>query len=121
MRKCRYCHEDKLIEQFDIANKIKGKEYRRWKCKTCYLQMKLDRRKRQRQWLNEYKMTLSCEKCGFSDWRCIEFHHENNDKEFNVSEMIGWGKDTIIREIEKCIPLCANCHRIVEFENRGIG
>jgi hypothetical protein len=40
----------------------------------------------------------------------LEFHHEG-DKEFNISSMSGRRLSTLDSEIEKCICVCANCHR----------
>ena len=60
-----------------------------------------------------YKKTLSCDHCELSDHRVLEFHHIG-DKDLNVSKMVnhGYGWDRIQKEIEKCIPLCCNCHRL---------
>lgn len=66
----------------------------------------------------EYKKTLSCKRCGNSDHRVLDFHHQN-DKDKNVSALVhrgyAWGR--IEEEINKCIPLCANCHRLEHWEN----
>ena len=63
--------------------------------------------------LIDYKKTLSCKSCGLEDYRVLEFHHLG-DKENNISRMVGVGYSwkTINKEIEKCIALCSNCHRI---------
>lgn len=47
-----------------------------------------------------------------------DFHHINPDeKDFGIARIIGrtWGK--IIPELDKCVLLCANCHRIRHNEN----
>jgi hypothetical protein len=66
----------------------------------------------------EYKKTLSCLDCGKSDFRFMEFDHINNDKEHNVSAMIskGFCWENILKEINKCEPVCANCHNIRTWE-----
>jgi hypothetical protein len=57
-----------------------------------------------------------CELCGYS--RCIEaleFHHLNHaDKDFGISDK-GYTRswDRVKRELDKCLLLCANCHREV--------
>ena len=55
-----------------------------------------------------------CELCGYS--RCIEaleFHHtDSSGKDFSISEKgytRSWGK--VQEELDKCMLLCANCHR----------
>jgi len=71
------------------------------------------RRKKIRQLAVEYKGG-QCEKCGYN--RCIEaleFHHSNSSgKDFSISEK-GYTRswDAVKEELNKCVLLCANCHR----------
>ena len=66
-----------------------------------------------RQFVYEYKQTHPCEICGEADPRCLDFHHNNGDKELAISRMAGRGYSPkkILAEIAKCQVLCANCHR----------
>ena len=54
-----------------------------------------------------------CSKCGYS--RCqeaLDFHHVNpKGKEFTVSSFFNLSWKRIQKEVEKCVLLCANCHR----------
>lgn len=119
-RTCRYCNEPKLLQDFEIANIVNGKEYRRHKCKTCYGKRKLARRRELQSWLQNYKQKLSCERCGNDDYRVLDFHHRDpKTKEHEVGTSIGrWGPARIEREIKKCQVFCSNCHRIVHWEWR---
>lgn len=57
-----------------------------------------------------------CALCAEKEPCCIDFHHMNpKEKEFNISKACQEYKDldSIKREIDKCILLCANCHRKV--------
>jgi len=88
----------------------KNKEHARSKIK--------DRRKYIRQWFKEIKSELKCKKCGEDDPCCIELHHRDpSEKDITLNEAVnkGWGKDRILRELAKCDPLCANCHRKLHF------
>jgi hypothetical protein len=60
-----------------------------------------------------YKKTLRCAHYGLADHRVLEFHHIGN-KDLKVSAIVnqGYSWDRIQKEIEKCIPLCCNCHRL---------
>ena len=76
------------------------------------------RRKKVRQMAVEYKGGR-CERCGYS--KCIEaleFHHANpSGKDFSISDngyTRGWSK--VREELDKCILLCANCHREIHAE-----
>ncbi len=72
--------------------------------------------------LDDYKKTLACERCGFADYRALEFHHDDrHEKDFNVADMIrsDLSIEAIEREIKKCVVLCSNCHQIEHYEERG--
>ncbi len=64
----------------------------------------------------EYKGN-KCQICGYDKCiRALEFHHlKKEEKSFGLSESgltRSWAK--ILVELDKCILLCANCHREVE-------
>lgn len=44
----------------------------------------------------------------------LDFDHIDNDKEKEISRAIqlGWSKEHLLSEIEKCDLVCAVCHRI---------
>ena len=93
-----------------------------------YHKRRVRQRKREiRQWFNEYKSGLSCFRCGMSGKECswiIEFHHRDpTEKRDLVTYMAanGYGRDSIMREIRKCDPVCANCHRIIHHEEKQEG
>lgn len=61
-----------------------------------------------------------CEVCGY--YRCIEaleFHHkDSSEKDFSISQKgytRSWKK--VKMELDKCILLCANCHREIHVQN----
>jgi len=68
--------------------------------------------------LLDYKKNISCNSCGLHDHRVMEFHHIK-DKKYVIAKMPGKGYcwETIKKEIDKCIPLCSNCHRIIHYED----
>ena len=57
-----------------------------------------------------------CVKCGYN--KCIaalDFHHiDPTQKDVQISMNSGW--ERIKEEIEKCILVCANCHREIHYE-----
>ncbi|QCC55843.1 homing endonuclease associated repeat-containing protein [Natronorubrum bangense] len=75
----------------------------------------LQRQNAHRAWANELQRTRGgCNRCAEQDPACLDFHHVDEDeKEMAVGKMIsfGYSRDRIKAEIEKCIVLCANCHR----------
>lgn len=63
-----------------------------------------------RAWLSEYKATVGCVDCGFSDSRALDFDHVRGDKHLNIS--FAKSRAQAEQEIEKCEVRCSNCHRI---------
>lgn len=62
-------------------------------------------------YLIEYLRARPCADCGEDDVLVLEFDHLS-DKHFNISGGLpGKAWDVILREIEKCEVVCANCHR----------
>lgn len=66
-----------------------------------------------------YIMGEKCQICGYN--KCdaaLEFHHCNsNEKDFNLSNGNCRSLEKDLHEARKCILLCANCHREVEYNN----
>ena len=58
-----------------------------------------------------------CSRCGYDKHLfTLDFHHTKGNKEEVVSKLIkDYSKQKALKEIEKCILLCANCHREVHF------
>ena len=57
-----------------------------------------------------------CQICGYSKYQgALDLHHIKGDKEFGIGERgytRSWEK--IKTELDKCILVCANCHRELE-------
>ena len=73
-----------------------------------------DRLKVRRERLDNYKLNVGCEICGYDKHpAALDFHHKDPTlKKFNISNSLptrNW--DRILEEIEKCDIICANCHR----------
>jgi hypothetical protein len=78
------------------------------------------RKKRNHGFIQEFKRTHACVRCGESEPCCLDFHHLDPSAKFDtVSRMglAGFGLEKIKVEIAKCEMLCANCHRRV---HRGL-
>lgn len=57
-----------------------------------------------------------CSLCGYCRYQgALDLHHAVGEKEFGMGHR-GYSKswNVIKREIDKCVLLCANCHREVE-------
>ncbi len=69
---------------------------------------------RNQAFVNQYKRERGCLICSEAEPAALDFHHLiAEDKESAVSSMIysGLSVKTLLKEINKCVVLCANCHR----------
>lgn len=83
-------------------------------CKKCRKEYSAERRLALKLKAVEYKGG-QCVRCDYSDKTYLsvfEFHHlDPKEKDFSISSTYkSWNK--IVPELDKCILLCANCHRI---------
>lgn len=71
---------------------------------------------KKRNFVNEYKSSRGCSICE-KEFRsyCLDFHHiDDSEKDFNVgASLSSWKK--LESELEKCIVVCANCHREIHY------
>ena len=66
-------------------------------------------------WVAE-KKSEACADCGNTyDPVCMDYHHlDETDKKWSISLMVNgdWSKKRIQEEMDKCVLLCSNCHRL---------
>lgn len=124
---CNVCGQEKPLTEFNFRDKRKG-TYRA-QCKECLHRRKnelyqLKYKERYKDKLKENKRkrrtiirdlikqlkSCGCLICGETDACCLDFHHLR-DKSFSICENPDISKSLLMKEIEKCIVLCANCHR----------
>lgn len=126
MKICSKCNQNKPTTEFYKNAKNKKTGLSTW-CKECQkANKKIDYQNNRDRYLNnvfenskwfmDLKVGLKCSKCGFDHPAALDFHHINpNEKEFNISlskSAYKSNKEGLLKEMEKCIILCSNCHRI---------
>jgi len=106
---------------FGVALTTPTKVYRRRKCRHCYRKTKKRLQQSYRKELDRYKKQQRCSRCGLEDHRVLDYHHQG-EKDFSLGNAVrnGYGWKRIAKEMEKCIVLCANCHRILHYEQRRV-
>jgi len=88
-------------------------------CKKCHNKYSVERWQSNKKRAVEYKGG-KCERCGYN--KCIdalEFHHidpSEKDKNFGNIKIRKWEDQK--KELDKCICVCANCHREIHLELR---
>ena len=75
------------------------------------------RRKKYRDFTDEYKLESGCEICGYNEHACaLQFDHRDpSEKLFDVSRGRDYPWKVFLAEIAKCRVLCANCHAVYTF------
>ena len=106
-------------KEYYIKNREKilkhQKQYQKDNIKKISLRKRKYRKKiskEKRQYVSDYKLSKGCSICGYN--KCasaLDFHH-NGDKNFNISWAVSqFELKDIKKEMDKCMILCANCHR----------
>ena len=69
--------------------------------------------------INEFKSS-GCVLCGETDIRCLDLHHvEPKTKTCSVSMLRSISESKLEDELDKCVVLCANCHRKTHDGNKN--
>ncbi len=73
---------------------------------------------KRRQLIAQYKLDQGCAICGYKGHPdALDFDHlPGTDKKAAVSQMYRAAWTEVMKEIEKCQILCANCHRIISAQ-----
>lgn len=116
-KKCCGCEKIKSLNEFYVA---KGKEKGQSLCKSCFNNYCIKRWQETKIKAIQYKGN-KCVDCDVphpeypSD--VYEFHHLNKkEKDFNWTQLRLKSWDKIKLELDKCVLLCANCHRIRHYK-----
>ena len=131
MKTCIDCKQEKQTKQFPFD---KSRNRYLSVCKQCtairtenYRQNNKDKWRQQskthslkhKNVINEWKLQ-GCIKCGDKRHYVIDAHHlDPTQKEFSIGTSMR-GINITKSELEKCIPLCSNCHREFHYLNTTI-
>lgn len=121
LKKCPKCGEikDRKLDFYQLKNqntKVNGF------CKPCLLESNAERRRLVKEKAIEY-LGGKCKSCGYN--KCIgslDFHHlDPLQKDSNYSSFKGIFNKRLTDELDKCILLCANCHRELHYNENTLG
>jgi len=110
---CRRCKTSKSSRDFYACNI--GTKFEKI-CKQCILDYKNSIVIKRKVWGVRY-LGGECSKCkiGYNDENLVifDFHHKDKKtKKSSWSFMRYWSIKRIKKELDKCILLCSNCHRL---------
>lgn len=85
-------------------------------CRTCFNQRTKKRYRANKERAVAYKGGR-CQRCGYSgSVAALDFHHlDRANKRFTIGQVKNRSFDKLRDELDKCILLCSNCHRELEF------
>lgn len=112
-RFCSFCKEHKMKTNFHIKKYIDNKKIYHSYCKKCFSKYCNNRWVKKKLKAIEYKggKCLDCKQQ--YPYQVYDFHHlDPNKKEFNWDKLRLRSFEHIKKELEKCVLLCSNCHRI---------
>ena len=126
LKKCKSCDVEHPISEFHRNRRSSDGHH--YQCKLCVAvqrkgeytgavarrkrQYAIERRQNHQAVINEVKRA-GCRLCEEKEISCMDFHHvDPTQKNFILgSENAGRSLASILAEIDKCVVLCANCHR----------
>ena len=90
-------------------------------CKSCFNSYCSKRWKQRKIKYIKY-LGGKCSNCGIQltdeNYSIFDFHHiDPSTKEFVWTKLRLLNESKILQELDKCVLLCANCHRLVHQEN----
>lgn len=127
MKKCSSCNIEKTFDSFyKSKNRKDGYSY---SCKQCadkankgtrdryqqrYQGYRNDYKRTLVERVNEYKSSFGCRACGENSHPAVlDMHHIDPSIKENAPSSMRTSWERWINEANKCIVLCANCHRKV--------
>ena len=134
---CKKCQLDLPKDDTHFASRYDRKEKQfHHMCRNCQKEYRKEHYEKNKQkyvqkanlysqnfkvWFTEIKKELSCEKCGESRHWVLDFHHTNPaEKDMEISNLVRRSsKKRLMNEVDKCIVLCANCHRDLHFKEKN--
>jgi hypothetical protein len=111
---CPQCKKDVDTSQFTIRTRggLGG-----W-CRKCVQRKNTESRRKRKRLLVEYKGGR-CELCGYDKfYGALDFHHKDPlEKKIRIAQMSLISFERLKPEIDKCMLLCADCHREIEYQS----
>lgn len=120
-KECSKCGIEKSLD--DFYKRSDAKHLPTSKCKKCSNSYYSERVKNVKIRMINYKGG-SCEKCRLklsnTHYSVFDFHHKDpSEKDVNFDRIKYRKWELIEKEIDKCMLLCSNCHRIIHAELGG--
>ena len=116
-RRYKERHPDKIREQRKRdkkSRKIRGLPSNDTNSESYKIRRKnnvLKRSEKIKKLFSAFKNEQKCINCDEDEVACLDFHHVNSDERRDVMPSGSLTYKRTVEEINKCVVLCANCHR----------
>lgn len=122
MKKCSKCNVEKPLNEY-YSNRPDCKQCKRDTTNTHYEKTQDARRLYSKERRNKMKLKCIeylgsvCADCGKSYHQaCFDFHHlDPTKKDKEVGSLMSASWENVKKELDKCVLLCSNCHRVRHF------
>jgi len=108
--KCNRCDEDKDPSEFYQKTATRKQAY----CKPCFNSYCAERWRQKKKDAVEY-LGGKCADCNESYEPFVYDFHHIDGKEYSWTKLRLKSWDTITKELDRCVLLCSNCHRIRHY------
>ena len=118
---CSKCGKEKPTTEYHKNGFDKrGQQKYRGYCKDCANQRETERYWEKSAFVDAQR--TKCAKCGDTRSYVLDFHHTDpNDKSFTIGVLKRGAQATLQKEIDKCVVLCACCHREFHYLEKEQG
>lgn len=121
LKKCSKCGRELPFSEFhkNGFDRDGNQKYRGY-CKDCANKRERERYQEKKAFLDTQR--TCCAKCGDTRSYVLDFHHKDPDKkDFTIGALKKGSYEVLQQEIDKCVVLCANCHREFHYFNSNEG
>ena len=110
-KKCPNCNLEKPVDEF-YTRKERTRKNQSSYCRSCVNSMTVERQRNIKQKAVDY-LGGKCYVCNYDTYiGAFDFHHLNpSEKNFSIAQVKLSSFERIKPELDKCVLLCANCHR----------
>ena len=119
---CTICKKELPLTAFGLRNSKTGAL--RSDCKACHSSRVNDAYQQRKKWVSSIKEQCKCAKCGDDRSYLLDFHHiDPSIKDDTIARLTSSSSthEKILQEIDKCVVLCANCHREFHYLEHNNG
>lgn len=115
MKRCNCCEQTLPLSSFYRMKK--SPDGYGYTCRACGTVKTREAFRRNKAILRGIKIERGCAGCDERHPACLDFHHlDPSQKTFKLASPGAVSVGRLMREVEKCVILCANCHRKLHDE-----